>query len=145
MDVEETKWPAERCSTAPENRGELAGLGDTHERDRGAQGGKETRLVHAMKGRGAAGHSATHSPACARVSQSWGDPYSGSPLVPSCAPEAWLVAGWGMMVPGAGPSVSLIRPSLCLLKSPEEQKQKLDGLCVPYGFLRNLRIRLSCA
>ena len=52
-------------------------------------------------------------------------------LVPSCAPEAGLAAGWGTMVPGAGPSVSFIRHSLCLLKCTEEQMRKLDGMCVP--------------
>ena len=99
--------------------------------------------MHVMKGQGVAGHSATNSSACARVLQPWGAPYSGSPLVPSCAPEAWLAAGWGMMVPGAGPSMSFIRHSLCLLRSTEEQTQKLDGLRVLST--RNLRVSLSCA
>ena len=64
MGVEETEWPAERCSTAPENRGELAGLGDTHERNRGAQGGRETQAGAHNERSGVVGHSATNSPAC---------------------------------------------------------------------------------
>lgn len=64
MDVEETKWPAERCSIAPEKRGELAGLGDTHGEGQRAQGGPR-RLAGTSKGRGQ--QDMPHSPACAQV------------------------------------------------------------------------------
>lgn len=83
--------------------------------------------MHAVKGRGAAGHSAhtLHSMPSLTILEILTQEAPWFPAVSLSLARCRV----GMMVPGAGPSVSLIRPSLRLLKSPEEQTRKLNGLC----------------